>query len=249
MSDHASGADQKAENDLVLSFLAVRRALGLLGYVLPAVLILYGLFDRQWALASISAYFYSPLRELFVGILCAQAVFLWNYEGYKPDAGEILSDKMVSRAASLGALIVAFAPMAPSAKTAPPGGEAVAPVFEPTLLQTFFDPVWVGRLHFLGALLFFGALATYCLVNFRRGGLDDPLKCAANRIYGLCGWVILACILAIAALSLFGFSESAARFRAVFWLEVVACVAFATSWAVKGQALQPLVRQVAAQSA
>ena len=36
------GARQRADNDLVLSFLRVRRAIGLLGFFLPAALILWG---------------------------------------------------------------------------------------------------------------------------------------------------------------------------------------------------------------
>ncbi len=239
-----SAPSQRASNDLVQSFLAVRRGLGLLGYVLPIVLIIYGLFVPEWALASISAYFYSPMRELFVGILCAQAVFLWNYEGYRPDAGEFLSDKSVSRIASFGALVVAFAPLQPGIKTAPPAGEAVAPPFEPTLLQTFIDPARVEIMHGLGAALFFGALAIYCLVNFVRGDDSVPTKKAENRIYRLCGWTIVACMAGYAALKLFGFEETATRLRAVFWLECLACIAFATSWAVKGEALRPLVRSM-----
>ena len=246
MADQLKEAAHLDRNDLVLSFLSVRRALGLLGFVLPIVLIAYGLINREWALASISAYFYSPMRELFVGILCAQAVFLWNYEGYKPDLGEHLSDKMVSRTAAFGALLVAFAPIRPGLKTAPPVGEGIAPPYEPTFLQTLIDPAIVETLHFLGAALFFGALAVYCLVNFLRGDDSDPLKCAENRIYRSCGWIIVGCMVTFAALKLFGFAETASRLRAVFWLECLATIAFATSWAVKGDALQPLVRGMAA---
>ncbi|MFB9222061.1 hypothetical protein [Paracoccus cavernae] len=241
-------AAQRAGNDLVQSFLAVRRGLGLLGYVLPIALIFYGLFVPQWALASISAYFYSPMRELFVGTLCAQAVFLWNYEGYRPNAGEFLSDKAVSRIASFGALVVAFAPLQPGIKTAPPAGEALAPPFEPTFLQTIISPVYVEMMHGAGAALFFGALAVYCLVNFVRGDDSRPTKKAENRIYRCCGWIIVGCMAGYAALKLSGFEETATRMRAVFWLECIACAAFATSWAVKGEALRPLVRSMVAKS-
>ncbi|NPB31586.1 hypothetical protein G7L58_23860, partial [Shigella sonnei] len=71
------GAQQRADNDLVLSFLRVRRAIGLLGFFLPAALIVWGIVFGHGILPSISASYYSPMREIFVGTLCANAVFLW----------------------------------------------------------------------------------------------------------------------------------------------------------------------------
>ena len=40
--------------------------------------------------------------------------------------------------------------------------------------------------------------------------------------------------------------DSLKGLRPVFWLETIATFAFATSWMVKGDAMQPLVRGVAA---
>ena len=59
-----SGAIQRADNDLVLSFLRVRRAIGLLGFFLPAALIAYGLAFGGGILPSMSDYYYSPMREI-----------------------------------------------------------------------------------------------------------------------------------------------------------------------------------------
>lgn len=70
-----SGVFQKAHNDLVLSFLAVRRAIGALGFFLPVALLAHGLWKGDLP-TSISAAYYSPMREVFVGTLIAQAVFL-----------------------------------------------------------------------------------------------------------------------------------------------------------------------------
>ncbi|MEO1960303.1 MAG: hypothetical protein ABGW82_04910, partial [Paracoccus sp. (in: a-proteobacteria)] len=100
------GIIQKAENDLVLSFLAVRRAIGLLGFFLPVVLILWGLAAPAGLFRSISAAYYSPMREIFVGTLIAQAVFLWSYEGYRPRGSEIVSDKATARVAAVSAALI-----------------------------------------------------------------------------------------------------------------------------------------------
>ena len=229
------GRVERAENDLVLSFLRVRRAIGLLGYFLPPALLAYSLIWGDGLLPSISAYYYSPMREVFVGTLSAIAVFLWSYEGYRPRPGEWLSDLMAGRAASLGALAVALIPTAP--------GQPVAC----TLSQCVLGFSAASTLHWLGAALFFGALALFCLVLFVRGAHPDPEKTASNRIYRACGWIILA---ALALIGLILLSPEPVKtqltpLRPVFWLETIATFAFATSWMVKGDAMKPVVRALA----
>ena len=94
-----NGISQKIHNELVLSFLAVRRAIGGLGFFLPVALLAYGVLGGG-LLPSLSAAYYSPMREVFVGTLIAQAVFLWSYEGFRPDRGDILSDTATARVAA-----------------------------------------------------------------------------------------------------------------------------------------------------
>ena len=140
MQDGASRARQAAQNDLVLSFLSVRRAIGALGFFLPVALALYGLIAGDLR-ASMSAYFYSPMREIFVGTLCAQAVFLWSYEGYR-DPGRMITDKLVARIASVAAALIALAPTNPPGGAAPglfAPGERVRLRFVNGAAMTFFD--------------------------------------------------------------------------------------------------------------
>ena len=225
-----SGAIQRADNDLVLSFLRVRRAIGLLGFFLPAALIAYGLAFGGGILPSMSDYYYSPMREIFVGTLCAIAVFLWSYEGYRPRPGEWLSDLTAARTGSVGALAVAWAPTLPDAPATC------------TISQCLLGDHTASVIHFAGAFAFFGALAAFCLVLFVRGPEEDAEKRASNRIYRLCGWTIVTCIAAI-ALVFFGppqIGQPLAALDAVFWLETLATVAFAVSWLVKGDALRPV---------
>ena len=229
------GRVERAENDLVLSFLRVRRAIGLLGYFLPPALLIYSLVWGEGLLPSISAYYYSPMREVFVGTLSAIAVFLWSYEGYRPRPGEWLSDLMAGRAASLGALAVALIPTAPDVPVAC------------TLSQCVLGFSLSGTLHWLGAALFFGALALFCLVLFVRGAHPDAEKAASNGIYRACGWIILGALalIALILLSPGAVKTQLAPLRPVFWLETIATFAFATSWMVKGDAMKPVVRALA----
>lgn len=233
------GIWQKSHNDLVLSFLAVRRAIGLLGFFLPLALLVYGL-GRGEMLPSLSAAYYSPMREVFVGTLIAQAVFLWSYEGFRPDAGDRISDKATARVAAAAVALVALAP------TCPLNGACVLPPQTCTLLQCVLKPPLSSWVHLVAAGVFFGALAVYCLVLFTKGTVDGPEKAASNRIYRICGWTILVSIGLVGVLFATGLDDRLARLNPVFWLEAVATFAFATSWMVKGDALRPLVQTVAA---
>lgn len=234
------GAFEKAHNDLVLSFLAVRRAIGALGFFLPTALLAYGL-AAGGVLPSLSSAYYTPMREVFVGTLIAQAVFLWSYEGFRPDAGDLITDKATARVAAVAIALVALAPTDPFQKP-------VDGVIDPgcTLLQCLLGPQLSATVHLVAAGVFFGALAVYCLVLFVKGTVDRAEKAASNRIYRLCGWAILVSIGLIGLLFVTGLERDLAALRPVFWLETVATFAFATSWMVKGDALRPLVRTVAA---
>lgn len=67
--------------ELAVSYLFLRRAIGLIGALLPVVLPLgYALSTGHWRLlASMSSYYYSDMRNVFVGSLCAVGVFLICY--------------------------------------------------------------------------------------------------------------------------------------------------------------------------
>lgn len=235
-----SGISQKAHNDLVLSFLAVRRAIGALGFFLPLALLAYGLAAGE-LLPSISSAYYSPMREVFVGTLIAQAVFLWSYEGFRPDAGDLVTDKGTARVAAVAIALVALMPTSPAEKA-----ETSAADPSCTLLQCLLGESLSSTVHLAAAGVFFGALAVYCLVLFTKGEVDGPEKDASNRIYRLCGWIIVLCITLVGLLFATDLDHRLAWLRPVFWLETVATFAFATSWMVKGDALRPLVRGVAA---
>ncbi|WP_410219077.1 DUF998 domain-containing protein [Paracoccus sp. (in: a-proteobacteria)] len=226
------GLQQKASNDLVLSFLSVRRAIGALGFFLPVALLVASIFEEGGLRSSISAYYYSPMREIFVGTLIAQAVFLWSYEGFRPDAGDWITDRGMARTAAVAIALVALLP-------------TTGPANPCTALQCVIGAPLSAMIHFMAAGVFFGALAMFCLVLFVKGQVDGLEKRASNRIYRLCGALILGSIALIALLGVAGLDDRLAAWRPVFWLETVASFAFATSWAVKGDSLRPLVQGVA----
>jgi len=103
--------------DLVLSYTRVRTALGILGMSLPLILVLGGLLDQPRVDAAtgeieptISDFYHTTYRDIFVGTLCAIGVFLISYRGYGRDKGDWINDDWLATTAGVGAFGVAFFP-------------------------------------------------------------------------------------------------------------------------------------------
>jgi len=170
--------------DLVLSYTRVRTALGILGMSLPLILVLGGLLDQPRVDAAtgeieptISDFYHTTYRDIFVGTLCAIGVFLISYRGYGRDKGDWINDDWLATTAGVGAFGVAFFPNEG-------GGDAVVSMTQ-RLIGTDLTPV----LHYLSALVFFSSLAAFCFVKFAR-------TCSMGRrhIYKACGWGIIAAL-------------------------------------------------------
>ncbi len=86
--------------NLLVDYLRLRRAVGALGVLLPfALLAIAG--PRE----SLSAYYHSPARDVFVGVLCLIAALLAAYHGH--DHG----DRICSACAAVGLVVVAMCPV------------------------------------------------------------------------------------------------------------------------------------------
>jgi hypothetical protein len=195
---------------------ALRRAVGVIGIGLPIVLPVGKVVFFQPGLPeTISAYYYTDMRNVLVGALCAIGVYLLYYPGYDR------CDNLTTAAAGLGAITLALSP------TFPPD----VPV------RTTAE--WVsGVLHYAGAGVFFLGLAYLSYFRFTRSaGAPTPQKLRRNVLYRVCGVVMVA---AIAVAVLLDAILPAAVLEAdvpVFWLEAVAVLAFGLSWLVKGETL------------
>jgi hypothetical protein len=199
---------------LVHSYLYLRRAIGLIGLGLPLVLIVGQVLVDGRLLHSISGYYYSDLRDVYVGAMCAVGVFLLSYRGYEP------LDDLVSNVAAAAAVGVALFPTRPAG-----GGSAVVEVF--------------GVLHLISAGVFFLALAYFCLVLFRRSSGEDPTterKSKRNGVYLGAGVVILG---ALVLMVVSGFVGELEDLRPVLWLETAATTAFGVAWLTKGELILP----------
>jgi hypothetical protein len=203
-------------SSLVLSYLGLRRAIGILAVALPFVLVFGKLALQGWGIEpSISDYYYTVMRNVFVGTLCAIGVFLMSYHGYER------ADDVAGDMACGFAIGVAFFPTTPAQ--------------DPTQLQ-----VIIGYAHYGFAAAFFVTLAYFCLVLFRKTDPSKPMtprKISRNRVYTACGYIILLCIVLLGAYGLLLRHTPIARLEPVFWLEATAVITFGISWLVKGEAL------------
>jgi hypothetical protein len=204
-------------SSLVIGYLTLRKAIGLLGTALPFVLALAAfLLFKTGIQASMSSYYHTGMRDVFVGTLCAIGVFMISYRGYERQ-DDVAGD-----------LACVF---------------AVGVALFPTTLRGDLIPLDViGKLHLAFAALFFLTLAYFSLCLFTK---TDPIKIPTrqkkqrNKVYKACGYTLLASIVLISLLTLLpiGVQRALNAYHPVFWLESLGVVAFGISWLTKGEAM------------
>ena len=201
------------EDTLVHSYLYLRRAIGIIGTALPAVLIIGKLIlDGGGLQDSISAYFYTDMRGVFVGSMCAVGAFLLSYRGYD------VIDDVAGNLAGVAAIGVGLFP------TAPKDADGTA--------------AFVGVLHLVFASIFFLTIAFFAIFLFRRTSEMGPTerKVQRNVLYLTCGILIIVCLLAIAAVHTW-FDAATAGIHPELWLESIAVMSFGIAWLTKGEAI------------
>ncbi|WP_414945392.1 DUF998 domain-containing protein [Amycolatopsis sp. cmx-11-32] len=204
-----------ASDNLVHNYLFLRRAIGFLGIGLPFVLIFGKLaVDGGGLLNSISGYYYSGMRDVWVGIMCAIGVFLLSYRGY----GRI--DDIAGNIAAVAAVGVALFPTTPS------NGDRTDEI--------------IGLLHLASASVFFLTLTFFCIVLFTKSDKEIPgaRKLERNRLYVASGVIMLVCLALIVLCGLV-FDDMTKALYPALWLESVAILAFGVAWLAKGGTLLP----------
>ena len=221
---------KEADNQLVVSYKTLRNLIGFAGMLLPLILILFsgrGEEDK-WIENSISEYYYSSNGDLLVVVLSVLGVFLFTYQGYD------WKESALTSLAAVSGIGVAFSPTAAdqvSTYSIHVANESV--------------PMFLGiERHFVFAALFFIALAIMSLHYFPK---SDPQKAAhikrqkaiRNRVYRICGWVIIGCVVVLGLYFIFKPFDSILGIPVVFFFETIAIKAFGLSWLTKGQTFWP----------
>jgi hypothetical protein len=208
------------DKEFVVSFLTLRRAIGVVGLLMPFIVRAGAfVFEGIHSTDSISAYYYTGMRDVFVSTLVLAGALLACYRT------PALRDNAVASIAGAAGIGIALFPMDPT--------------YAPQILAHFpgmlGDKCYVNRgilgFHFVFVATFF-ALSFY-LVYFRFNAFtpEPPTaqKVIRNKVYKVCGLAMLVAYATIGALAFEYHGTS------IFWPETVAVVAFGVAWLVKGQ--------------
>jgi hypothetical protein len=200
----------------------MRRLIGILGISLPFIVVIGGFTQGGPGLqGSISGYYYTNMRDLFVGILSGVALFLMSYRGYEK------IDDIVANMSGIFALGIIFFP------TAMYSGKVVR------VGLFLIDDNISEVIHLTFGALFFLALAFNSLFLFtrRHPGVMGKEKKRRNVIYRVCGIVMILAIVCVAIYTISLRGTFVAAIYPVLMLESVASFAFGISWLVKGNTL------------
>jgi len=205
-----------AKDPARLSYFALRKAVGGIALGLPFAVAIPWLLYTHTLEGSISSYYYTGMRNLFEGSICAIALFQLFCRGYDE------WDELAGVLSGVFALGVAFCPTTP---------EYCATSFQKH----------VGTAHYIFAGLLFLTLAFFCLVLFRmsaHGHEVTPRKILRNRVYTGCGVVILASMAAILLLiQVFKVKVLFGGLGTIFCFETTSLLAFGVAWLIKEQTL------------
>lgn len=207
----------------VRSYLLTRLVIGLVGVLLPgAVVVTDLLLGGDGLRGSLSDYYHSGARDLFVGGLCVIGLFLvtymlllWNW------------DNVLSVAAGGAALGVALLPTAGEGPLTP--------------LQAALGEQVVQLLHYGCAAVFIVLLGVLSFRFGTREGArpDRPARSRRwwKRFHRACAYVVLGAVAFMAV------TQATGRFdeHSLLIGETVAVLAFGLSWFVKGAELDLLL--------
>lgn len=216
------------KSPIVINFKELRRVVGWLGILLPFVLAI-GLYIMNSCPIqdSISQYYYTHMGSYLTGTLCAVGLFLFAYKGYQ---GE--NDGKLCNFAAACALGVAFIPM-PFGK-----GEVSCP--ECIVFTNVHR--WFRFMHFVSAGLFFLTLSYIAYFRFTK--TDKAIirkgekKHTRNLLYRICGIIIFASIIILAAYNIIRKCTGFEVNMLTFFMESIMLISFGTAWLVKGEGIK-----------
>ncbi len=209
-NDLLPGVKTPAKNDQIISYYALRILIGATGIFLPLLLIIGKLAANSSLQVepSVSDYYDNDTAgDILVGVLFVLGFFLMTYKGY---------DRTDSIAANFGCVFALGVALFPTTST---------------------NPV-VHILHFVFAVLLFSVFIFFSIHLFRKTGPGRRTrqKVERDRVYLVCGIIMIICIACI-AIGMIWLKTLSKEYNLVFWFESVALIAFGFSWVTKAEFL------------
>lgn len=217
-------------NNFSLTKYQHRKIIGYLGLTLPLILVVSAsVFGCHQIQASISDYYHTIARDLYIGIIVLIAFFFYTYRGYK-------GDQIAFKIAAITVLLVAYFPTIIDYEA----GENCL-----EFINTNRSFSFSRHIHNASAIIFFSTLAYICLFLFTNPKYtaskfkEVKVRCTIIKI---CGFIILFIVLVIILLFIFKLHEieKVKEFHLVFYLEVTALTSFSVAWLVKGRFISAL---------
>jgi hypothetical protein len=210
----------------VQSYLIMRLVVGGLGFALPFALVFidaWGFDGDPFPRDSLSDYYYSGVRELFVGTLSAIGVFLVTYK-----VADRTLDNTLSVVAGVFAAVVALCPT-----------ERPSDAVTLTPLQERWSEGFVGGIHYFAATVFIVSLG---FISYLYGDREGKRPASGKRspafwrrFHWACAGAIGVAVVWIAITELAGGPRTSLLIG-----EAVAVWAFGVSWFWKGFELDAL---------
>ena len=227
------GYQTEPNGEFVISYLALRKSIGLAGVLLPIILLIGSSVNNYEILPSLSHYFHSSMKIIFVGFIFAIAFFLWTYNGNS------MLEKYICSAAAICALIVAIIPTKNDIFPLEAGVVYTIDNFSGFICPAINKANSIVYCHLIFAAIFFillSILVLHCFIKDERASIGPT----GSRItlYKICGWGMLASIAIIALNFWFTFCEN--DFPITFVFESITLELFGLAWLVKGEILKPL---------
>lgn len=201
---------------MMMSYLNLRKTLGVLAMLMPLVLVAGGLWSGDGVEISISAYYWTSAGTVFTALLVSFGIFLLIYHGYDK------VDDIQTSIAGVAMIMVAVFPCT--------GGDRY--------LFSFIPAAVTNIIHYVTAAVAFGSLGAMSMFQFTKSthGMTKNKK-RRNAIYQICGAVIFLAMVILAITLIPRVRVLTDTIRLFLVLEIEIVWAFGISWLVKGEAI------------
>jgi hypothetical protein len=208
------------QKELVVSYLTLRQMIGWISLLMPiAIRVGAYVFEGVHSTNTISAYYYTGMRDILVSTLVLAGAFLACYR--TPSR----ADNVISVITGLAAMGIALFPMNPLY------AQEILNQFPNTIEKACYASHGILGFHIYFGTSFF--VLSFYLVFFRFSAFTPRMptrqKIIRNRIYKICGVLMLVAMLAIGVLDFIN------KDPAIFWPEALFVSTYSAAWLVKGQ--------------